>query len=130
MALDDKVRAYLRELGAALNEAVSSSEKVHEILAKVKAEGYGVYLVLDATVALEKRGRRSSAALPSIRRGALQAASAAGDGEGSTVEHAVFQINVKDLSFLRSVGIDPTRPIRARRRPQAAVTIRSTISKR
>ena len=61
MALDDKVRAYLRELGAALNEAVSSSEKVHEILAKVKAEGYGVYLVLDATVALEKRGRRSSA---------------------------------------------------------------------
>jgi hypothetical protein len=129
MALDDKVRAYLRELGAALNEAVSSSEKVHEILAKVKAEGYGVYLVLDATVALEKRGRRSSAALPSIRRGALQAARA-GDGEGSTVERVVFQINVKDLSFLRSVGIDPTRPIRSRRRPQAAVTIRSTIAKR
>ena len=130
MALDDKVRAYLRDLGAALNEAVSSSEKVHEILAKVKAEGYGVYLVLDATVALEKRGRRSSAVLPSIRRGALQAARAADDGEGTTVERVVFQINVKDLSFLRSVGIDPTRPIRSRRRPQAAVTIRSTIAKR
>ena len=130
MALDDKVRSYLRDLGAALNEAVSSSEKVHEILAKVKAEGYGVYLVLDATVALEKRGRRSSAVLPSIRRGALQAARGGEDGEGSTVERAVFQINVKDLSFLRSVGIDPTRPIRSRRRPQAAVTIRSTIAKR
>jgi len=130
MALDDKVRAYLRDLGAALNEAVSASEKVHEILAKVKAEGYGVYLVLDATVALEKRGRRSSAVLPSIRRGALQAARAAGDGEGATVERAVFQINVKDLSFLRSVGIDPTRPIRSRRRPQATVTIRSTVAKR
>ena len=129
MALDDKVRAYLRELGAALNEAVSSSEKVHEILAKVKAEGYGVYLVLDATVALEKRGRRSSATLPSIRRGALQTVRAAGDGEGGTVETAVFQINVKDLSFLRSVGIDPTRPIRARR-PAATVTLRSTVAKR
>ncbi|MGZ5380415.1 MAG: hypothetical protein ACXWFQ_01010 [Thermoanaerobaculia bacterium] len=127
--MDDKVRAYLRELGAALNEAVSSSEKVHEILAKVKAEGYGVYLVLDATVALEKRGRRSSATLPSIRRGALQTARAAGDGEGGTVETAVFQINVKDLSFLRSVGIDPTRPIRARR-PAATVTLRSTVAKR
>ncbi|MCM3876971.1 MAG: hypothetical protein NEA02_11195 [Thermoanaerobaculia bacterium] len=130
MALDDKVRAYLRELGAALNEAVSSSEKVHEILAKVKAEGYGVYLVLDATVALEKRGRRSSAALPSIRRGSLQATGAAGHEEGSTVERVVFQINVKDLSFLRSVGIDPTRPIRSSRRPQATVTIRSTVAKR
>src|SRR5664280_141542 len=98
MALDDKVRAYLRELGA--------------------------------TVALEKRGRRSSAALPSSRRGALQAARAAENGEGSTVERAVFQINVKDLSFLRSVGIDPTRPIRSRRRAQATVTIRSTVAKR
>ena len=130
MALDDKVRAYLRDLGAALNEAVSASEKVHEILAKVTAEGYGVYLVLDATVALEKRGRRSSAVLPSIRRGALQAARAAGDGEGATVERAVFQINVKDLSFLRSVGIDPTRPIRSRRRPQATVSIRSSVAQR
>jgi hypothetical protein len=130
MALEEKVRAYLRELGAALNDAVSSSEKVHEILAKVKAEGYGVYLVLDATVALEKRGRRSSASLPSIRRGALQSARAAEHGEGRTVETAVFQINVKDLSFLRSVGIDPTRPIRARRRPQATVTIRSTVARK
>ena len=129
MALDEKVRAYLRELGAALNEAVSSSEKVHEILAKVKAEGYGVYLVLDATVALEKRGRRSSAVLPSIRRGALQSARAE-HGDGRTVETAVFQINVKDLSFLRSVGIDPTRPIRARRRPAATLTLRSTVAKR
>ena len=128
MALDEKVRAYLRELGAALNEAVSSSEKGHEILAKVKAEGYGAYLCLDATVALEKRGRRSSAALPTIRRGGLAAPKAEREAEG--MDTAVFQINVKDLGFLRSVGIDPTRPIRARKRPQAAVTIRSTVAKR
>jgi hypothetical protein len=128
MALDEKLRAYLRELGAALNEAVSSSEKVHEILAKVKSEGYGAYLCLDATVALDKRGRRSSAALPSIRRGGLNAPKE--DREGSGLDTAVFQINVKDLGFLRSVGIDPTRPIRARRRPHAAVTIRSTVAKR
>ena len=127
MALDEKLRAYLRELGAALNEAVSSSDKVHEILAKVKSEGYGAYLCLDATVALDKRGRRSSAALPSIRRGGL----AAPKGEGTDgLDTAVFQINVKDLGFLRSVGIDPTRPVRARRSPQAAVTIRSTVAKR
>jgi hypothetical protein len=128
MALDEKVRAYLRELGAALNEAVSSSEKVHEILAKVKSEGYGAYLCLDATVALDKRGRRSSAALPSIRRGGLNAPKE--DREGGGLDTAVFQINVKDLGFLRSVGIDPTRPIRAKKRPQAAVTIRSTVARR
>ena len=131
MALDEKVRAYLRELGAALNEAVSSSEKVHEILAKVKAEGYGAYLCLDATVALDKRGRRSSAALPSIRRGGLSASKE--DREADGLDTAVFQINVKDLGFLRSVGIDPTRAPRAprgRRRTGTAVSLRSTVAKR
>lgn len=123
MALDERVRSILRELGAALNGAVSSSEKVQELLQKVRNEGYDAWLILDATVALERRGRRSSAALPSIRRGAATAA-ARGEEEGGT-----FQINVRDLSFLRSVGIDPTRPIRARRRPGATVTIRSTVAK-
>jgi hypothetical protein len=123
MALDEKVRGYLKELGAALNQAVASSEKVHEILAKVRAEGYDAYLILDATVALDKRGRRSSASLPSIRRGALNSVR-------DETDTAVFQINVKDLGFLRSVGIDPTRPIRARRRPGATITLRSTVAKR
>ena len=123
MALDERTRGLLRELGAALNKAISSSEKVHEILAKVKGEGYDAYLVLDATVALDRRGRRSSASLPSIRRGALHSSR-------QETEGAVFQINVKDLSFLRSVGIDPTRPIRARRQPAATVTLRSTVAKR
>ncbi len=121
MAIDERVRAHLRDLGTALNEAVSASAKVHEILAKVKAEGYEPYLVLDATVALDKRGRRSSASLPSIRRGSP----ARGEGEGGT-----FRINVKDLNLLRSLGIDPTRPVRAKRRPSATVTIRSTVSRK
>lgn len=121
MALDDKVRDHLKELGSALNEAVSASARVHEILGKVKAEGYEPYLVLDATVALERRGRRSSAALPSIRRGTP----ARGDGDGAT-----FKIDVKDLNLLRSLGIDPTRPVRARRQSGATVTIRSTVSRK
>jgi len=123
MAIDEKVRAHLRDLGSALNEAVSASSKVHEILAKVKAEGYDAYLVLDATVALDRRGRRSSAALPSIRRGAPPGARA--DGESAT-----FKIDVKDLNLLRSLGIDPTRPVRAVRRPASTVTIRSTVSRK
>ena len=130
MALDDKVRAYLRELGAALNEAVSSSEKVHEILAKVKSEGYGAISCLDATVALDKRGRRSSAALPSIRRGALQRTRRRRTASGHASTRRSSRSTSRTSSFLRSVGIDPTRPIRARRRPHATVTIRSTVAKR
>jgi hypothetical protein len=122
MALDQRVRAALQELGAALNEAVSSSEKVQAILARLREDGYDPYLVLDATVALDQKGRRSSAALPSIRRGG----SAANRRDG-----VAFQINVKDLNLLKSLGIDPTRPVRARRRtPAATVTLRSTVAKK
>ena len=125
MAMDERTRAALRELGDALNEAVSSSERVHEILQKLREEGHEPYLVLDATVALDSRGRRSQAALPSIRRGG-RARREEGEGAG-------FKIDVKDLHFLRSVGIDPTRAPRAprgRRRPGTTVTLRSTVAKR
>ena len=125
MALDEKTRAALRELGKALNEAVSSSAEVHEILQRLREEGHEPYLVLDATVALDKKGRRSQAALPSIRRG--------GRGRREEAEGAAFEIDVKDLHFLRSVGIDPTRALRAprgRRRAGTAVSLRSTVAKR
>ena len=125
MALDEKTRAALRELGNALNEAISSSGRVQEILQRMREEGNEAYLVLDATVALEKSGRRAQATLPSIRRGGL-----ARREEGQA---AGFKIDVKDLHFLRSVGIDPTRAPRAprgRRRPGTTVTLRSTVAQR
>lgn len=125
MALDEKTREALRELGKALNEAVSSSAEVHAILERLREDGHEPYLVLDATVAIEKRGRRAQAALPSIRRG--------GQARREDSEGASFKIDVKDLHFLRSVGIDPTRAARAprgRRRPGTTVTLRSTVAKR
>ena len=39
MALDERTRAALRELGNALNEAISSSERVHEILQRIREDG-------------------------------------------------------------------------------------------
>ena len=125
MALDERTRAALRELGNALNEAVSSSSRVHDILQKIREEGHEAWLVLDATVALEKPGRRARAALPSIRRG--------GHAPREDAEGASFKIDVKDLHFLRSVGIDPTRAPRAprgRRRPGTTVKLRSTVAKK
>lgn len=119
MALDETVRAHLKELGNALNEAVSSSHKVHEILARIREADYDAHLVLDATVALERRGRQSRAALPSIRRG----------GHAKDREVA-FKIDVKDLGILKALGIDPTRQARGKARPGHAVRLRSTVSRR
>lgn len=121
MALDEKVRAALKELGTALNEAISSSERVHEILARIREEGYDPHLVLDATVGLERKGRQARAALPSIRRGGSRRADP---------DDPSFRIDVKDVGLLRALGIDPTRSPRSRRRPGAAYTVRSTVGRR
>ncbi len=126
MALDERTRDALRELGNALNEAVSSSARVHEILQRIREEGSEPYLVLDARVALEGRDRKTRAALPSIRRGGPAR-------REQSEESTTFRIDVKDLHFLRSVGIDPTRALRAprgRRRPGTTVTLRSTVAKK
>ena len=125
MALDEKTRAALRELGKALNEAVSSSADVQEILQRLRDDGHEPYLVLDATVALDARGRRARASLPSIRRG--------GPARREEAEGAAFKIDVRDLHFLRSVGIDPTRAPRAprgRRRTGTTASFRPTVAKR
>jgi pentose-5-phosphate-3-epimerase len=131
MALDERTRDALRELGNALNEAVSSSARVHEILQRIREEGSEPYLVLDATVALEGREHRTRAALPSIRRGGRARREETAETRES--EGTSFKIDVKDLHFLRSVGIDPTRAARAprgRRRPGTTVTLRSTVAER
>ena len=126
MALDESVRSTLKNLGTALNDAISASTKVHELLDKLREEGYEPYLCLDAKVALDRRGRRSQAALPSIRRGGAGSRK----GEGDDAAAAVFRIDRKDLGILQSLGIDPTRPVRVRRRPEAAVAVRSTVSRK
>ena len=123
MPLDESVRATLKKLGTALNDAISSSSKVHELLDQLREEGYEPYLCLDAKVALDRRGRRAQAALPSIRRGG-------GGARKAEAEEAPFRIDRKDLGILQSLGIDPTRPVRARRRPEAAVAVRSTVARK
>ncbi|MBI3404878.1 MAG: hypothetical protein HY046_05425 [Acidobacteria bacterium] len=55
MQLDDQLKQLLRELGHAINDTVSDSEKITEAIAHVRAAGYDIVLKLDATIGLAKR---------------------------------------------------------------------------
>lgn len=106
--VDDKIKQLLRELGSAINESISSSDDVNRHIQRIRDEGYNLYVVLDATIGLNKQGE--------------------GDDEDdrppATAELVVrdqnkdvqFRINVNDLSLLRGLGIDPTRKVRGARR--------------
>ena len=113
MELNDHLREMLKELGQAINASISGSGRVHDSIQRIRDEGYNLYMVLDAKVGMNKRDGRTGS------RG--RSSGARGENGSVSEERAAFRINVKDLGFLKSVGIDPTRKVRNRRTPNARV---------
>jgi hypothetical protein len=100
--VDDKIKQLLQELGTAINESISGSDDVNRHIQKIRDEGYDLYVVLDATIGLNKQdpdAAEETAVVPAEPPREVQ-----------------FRINVNDLAMLRSIGIDPTRKVRAARR--------------
>ncbi len=109
MELNDHLRQMLKELGQAINESISGSDRVHESIQRIRDEGYNLYMVLDAKVGVNKREPRGG--------GGRRRLVTSGKEPDETLveERAAFRINVKDLRLLKSLGIDPTRKVRSRR---------------
>ena len=120
MELNDHLREMLKELGQAINESISGSGRVHDSIQRIREEGYNLYMVLDAKVGVNRRPARSK------RR---HAATAPGNGNGASPEQAAFRINIKDLRFLKSVGIDPTRKVRNRRVVSSRLPLRRSATR-
>jgi hypothetical protein len=72
LQLDDHLKNLLRELGHAINDTVSESERITGAIAGVRAHGYDIVLKLDATIGLAKRdaagGESASRLSPQDRR--------------------------------------------------------------
>ena len=46
----------MEELGQAINESLSESDRIGEVMNKIKAAGYDLFLVLEVTIGFNKRG--------------------------------------------------------------------------
>ena len=101
--MDDKIKQLLQDLGTAINESISGSDDVNQHIQRIRDEGYDLYVVLDATIGLNKQE-------PETRRGARSPSPA------KPPKEVQFRINVNDLAMLRSLGIDPTRKVKSARR--------------
>lgn len=55
MKLDDRLKNLMKELGNAINESLSESERIAEAIGNIKQHGYDVFLVLEATIGFNKR---------------------------------------------------------------------------
>lgn len=101
--VDDKIKQLLQELGTAINESISGSEDVNRHIQKIRDEGYDLYVVLDATIGLNKQEPETDAHNDVV-------------AVAQSTREVQFRINVNDLAMLRSIGIDPTRKVKGARR--------------
>lgn len=106
--VDDKIKQLLRELGSAINESISSSDDVNKHIQRIRDEGYDLYVVLDATIGLNKHGSEDEPAAEPTAELIVK-----------SDKEIQFRINVNDLALLRALGIDPTRKVRNVRRVAA-----------
>jgi hypothetical protein len=98
--VDEKIKQLLRELGSAINESISGSDDVNRQIQKIRDEGYNLYVVLDATIGLNRQGEPDAQPEVIVK----------------SDKEIQFRININDLALLRALGIDPTRKVRTARR--------------
>lgn len=53
--MNDSVKALLKELGDAINEAVTGSRRVESIMQEIRDSGYEAYLMLEANIAVQDK---------------------------------------------------------------------------
>jgi ArsR family metal-binding transcriptional regulator len=91
MQLDDNLKQLMKELGAAINDALSESEDISESIQNVRIAGYDVFLVLEATIGFNKRSKTDSG----------EEATSGGLKSGEMK----LKVTAQDLKFLRSLKI-------------------------
>jgi hypothetical protein len=58
--LDERLKSLMQELGNAINETLSDSDRIAEAIGEIKRAGYDVFLVLEATIGFNKRDEQES----------------------------------------------------------------------
>ncbi|MFZ0773155.1 MAG: hypothetical protein WCA49_04630 [Candidatus Sulfotelmatobacter sp.] len=58
--MDQQLKELMKELGVAINESLSHSEQISEVVSRIKEDGYDVSLVLEATIGVSKKGEKTS----------------------------------------------------------------------
>ena len=58
--MEERLKNLMQELGNAINESLSDSERIAAAIGEIKRAGYDVFLVLEATIGFNKREEGAS----------------------------------------------------------------------
>ncbi len=90
--MEDNLKHLIKELGDAINETLASSDQIAEVISRIKTEGYDVFLVLEATVGVNRKDEEAGVenVIPFGRDSHIQ---------------PDFVVNAQDMRFLKSLRI-------------------------
>src|SRR5665811_2612852 len=88
--VDQQLKQLMKELGEAINESLSDSEQIAEVVSRIKEGGYDIFLVLEATIGVSKQGEKSPDKTSLVT---------------TLSTNPEFKINDQDLKFLKSLRI-------------------------
>jgi hypothetical protein len=106
LQLDDRMKQLLRELGHAINDTVSDSERITEAISSIRAAGFDIVLKLDATIGLARRQSQDAKITKQDRR-FLESLHIRVDEEvlEEDGEESKLEITPQDIKFLKSLKI-------------------------
>jgi hypothetical protein len=83
----------MKELGDAINTSLSESDDIAQVIARIKEEGYDIFLVLEATIGFNQREDQPAKSSPQL----------VGSRRKNTDPE--FSITAHDVRFLKSLRI-------------------------
>ena len=92
--VNQRLKQLMKDLGEAINESLAESEQIAEVIGKIKAGGYDVFLVLEATIGFNKTDEQP-ASKPTL----------VGKNAGARAVDPEFKVNAQDVKFLKSLRI-------------------------
>jgi hypothetical protein len=88
--VDQQLKQLMKELGEAINESLSDSDQIAEVVSRIKEGGYDIFLVLEATIGVSKQGEKTTDKTSVI---------------STLPSNAEFKVNDQDVKFLKSLRI-------------------------
>jgi len=92
--MNPRLKKLMKELGDAINGSLSESERIAQVISRIKEEGFDIFLVLEATIGFHHHDEEAVPASPEL---VGMRSKRAADPE--------FDINANDVRFLRSLRI-------------------------
>jgi hypothetical protein len=106
LQLDDRMKQLLRDLGHAINDSVSESDRIAEAISNVRSAGFDIVLKLDATIGLARRQAKDARMTQQDRR-FLESLHIRVDEDVLEEDNAEpkLEITAQDIKFLKSLKI-------------------------